>query len=171
MKGWTENDVDLAIANVKSAAAKRHAAGDASPVKDMLCALKAGRRFIIKHRNSPSESKSQQNLIKWWKKEACVKWGIPECLLFAVPNQGLRNRANASRMKAEGMRAGCPDLFLLVARKEWHGLAIEMKSATGKVTVNQSAFLFELNEEGYSTAVCFSTDEAIAFITHYLNED
>jgi len=115
-----------------------------------------------------SESASQQAVIRWW---AVVHkaFGVAECLLFAVPNQGLRTARNASRMKAEGMRAGVSDLFLLCPRSGCHGLAIEMKSKKGKVSESQKAFCKELSSEQYLVKVCHSASEAIEVIKLYFN--
>ena len=40
-------------------------------------------------------------------------------LLFAIPNGGLRNRATAARLRAEGVKRGVSDLFL-----RWPGAGI-----------------------------------------------
>ena len=53
-------------------------------------------------------------------------------LLLAIPNGGLRNKVTAGKLKAQGVKAGVPDIFLPVARGRYHGLWIEMKEgATG----------------------------------------
>ena len=123
----------------------------------------------------PSESASQQAVIRWWKlyhREA----GIPERLLFAVPLQAGRTARNGARMKAEGARAGCLDLWLVVPRGGFTGCAIEMKRAPvhggnrkGYLSDEQTAFISDLQDAGWQVCVCYSTDEAVTAISDYCN--
>jgi hypothetical protein len=48
-------------------------------------------------------------------------------MLFAIPNGGKRDAVTAARLKAEGVKAGVPDLFFPVARGGWYGACVEMK--------------------------------------------
>ena len=68
----------------------------------------------------PTESVEQQSLFRW---AAYQSGKYPELkLLYHVPNGGSRNKAEAGRFKAEGVKAGVPDLCLPVPRGEFHGL-------------------------------------------------
>lgn len=49
-------------------------------------------------------------------------------LLFAVPNGGSRSKVEAAIMQGEGVTPGVSDLILLVARGNYNGLCIEMKT-------------------------------------------
>ena len=71
-------------------------------------------------------------------------------------------------MKAEGLKAGVPDLCLPVARQGYHGLYIEMKYGRNKPTAKQKWWLEKLAEQGYKTIVCWGADEAIAVLEDYL---
>lgn len=117
---------------------------------------------------SPSEDQEQANLMAW----ARVNEGVlPELvLLFHVPNGGDRHPAVAARLKAMGTKPGVPDLLLPVARGGYHGLALEMKSPTGKgrVRPEQAAWLTALREEGWATAVRCSWVDAANTIMLYL---
>ena len=70
----------------------------------------------------PTESVEQQCLFRW----AAFQIGrYPELkLLYHVPNGGSRKKSEAGRFKAEGVKAGVPDLCLPVARGCSHGLYI-----------------------------------------------
>jgi hypothetical protein len=120
-----------------------------------------------------SEHDLQKALISWWKFE-CRVFGIPEFALFAVPNGTMYRGTQIERsiqsnyLKAEGMRPGALDLVLAVARGGYHGLFTEMKTRTGRISDEQSAFLTYLDSSGYKAVVCRSTEEAIAAITNYL---
>ena len=114
------------------------------------------------------EHKEQVTLMQWWAL-ACHGFGIHEQLLFAIPNGGQRNIIVASKLKAEGVRAGIPDLFLAVPRREAHGLFIEMKKANGgRTSKKQDAALDMLGEQGYKWAVCYGWTEAKRTIESYL---
>lgn len=116
-------------------------------------------------------------------------------LLHAIPNGGERNKIVASRLKAEGVRSGVPDLFLPVPApkyeklvnitdqiRHWYcGLYIEMKKPaarlkrapkhkwdTGGVTEEQCGWLDALEAQGYKCVVCYTWLEAANEIKLYL---
>lgn len=90
-------------------------------------------------------------------------------MMFAIPNGGRRHITTALRLKATGLKAGIPDIFLPVARTPWNGLFIEMKAAKGKVRPNQAEWHRLLRIEDYKVAICYGCGEAIEVITEYLN--
>jgi hypothetical protein len=112
----------------------------------------------------PTEHQSQTAVVEWFD----LQYPRYSRLFFAIPNAAKRSAALAAYMKAEGLRAGVSDLFLLVPRGTFHGLIIEMKSAEGKCTQAQKEFLAAVSAQGYCTNVCHSTDSAIATIKAYL---
>ena len=89
-------------------------------------------------------------------------------LLLLVPNGGYRHPAEAKKLKATGTKRGVPDLFLPVARNGKHGLYIEMKYGKNKCTIEQVKWLDWLYKQGYMCKVCWSSEEAIAVIKEYL---
>lgn len=115
-----------------------------------------------------TESKSQQEVVRWWR-DNCYEWQLDEELLMSFPNQAKRNPATASRMLAEGLRSGAPDLFAAVPRGDCAGLFVEMKAAGGKLSENQKLMLARLSKVGFATVVCFSAQEAIHAIRSYMN--
>lgn len=89
-------------------------------------------------------------------------------LMFAIPNGGARHIAVAKKLKAEGVKAGVPDIFLPIARNGYHGLFIEMKVGKNKPTESQRNYLDKLEDEGYLIDVCYSSEEAYNLIMTYL---
>lgn len=85
----------------------------------------------------------------------------------AIPNGGGRSKAEGGRLKAEGVRKGVPDVFCAVPQGSFHGLYIEMKSATGRVSDEQETWLEESRALGYAGAVCRSADEAFSLWRTY----
>jgi len=113
-----------------------------------------------------SEHDEQVALITWCRYHV-GRW--PELdLLFAIPNGGHRHPAVAGKMKAEGVRAGVPDLFLPVSRGLWNGLFLELKTATGRWTPEQREWICRLEGQGYRAEVCKGWEAAAAVIEDYM---
>lgn len=97
-------------------------------------------------------------------------------LLHAIPNGGLRNVIVARKMKAEGVKAGVPDMCLPAARGGWHGLYIELKRESAKpirggkggVSDDQFRWIQRLIKNGYFAKICYGSREAIEAIQEYL---
>ena len=90
-------------------------------------------------------------------------------LMFHVPNGGGRSKAEAGRFKAEGVKAGVPDIFLPVPSQGMHGLFIELKRLKGgTVSREQKAWMEALTMQGYAAVVCRGAAEAEEAICDYL---
>jgi hypothetical protein len=92
---------------------------------------------------------------------AIVEWArlvAPELLIFAVPNGGLRSKAEAARMKWTGVLAGIPDLAIVTPGGRVH--FIEVKTPAGRLSDEQRAIWNALVALGTPTAICRSIDEA-----------
>lgn len=113
------------------------------------------------------EHDEQRALMQWWALYSKSK-GLPECLLFAIPNGGFRHISVAMKLKQEGVRAGVPDLFLALPCGNYHGLFIEMKKAKGgRVSDSQNAVMTSLVRQGYACAVCHGWTAARLQIERY----
>lgn len=123
-----------------------------------------------KARIGPSEHQEQVAVIDWWR-HACKGYGLPEFALFAIPNGGARDPITGSRLKAEGVRPGAPDLLLAVTRQTvpGAGLFIEMKRLKGVTSDDQLEFQKYLIAAGYAAWICYGASEAIAAIKQYLD--
>jgi len=115
------------------------------------------------------EDAEQKALIQWANK---TKQNINEIgrYLFAIPNGGKRDKREAVRLKAQGVKAGVSDLFYPVARGGYFGLWIEMKVGRNKPTEKQKVWLRDMDEQGFLTAVCYNWLEARDIIKNYLLE-
>jgi hypothetical protein len=123
-----------------------------------------------------SEHDEQRNLFSWAEWQSLV-W--PElALMFAIPNGGHRHKATAAKMKAEGVKAGVPDIFLPVMVRSkygelgvYSGLFIEMKFGKNKPTKKQREWLEALRGQNYYATVCYSAQEAREVIADYLGRE
>jgi hypothetical protein len=114
-----------------------------------------------------SEHSEQAALFDWaaWQANLGIE---PLRYMFAIPNGGLRNKATAARLKAEGVKPGVPDICLPWPAGGYHGLYIEMKVGRNKPTPEQNACLEWLNEAGYLALVANGCDEAKRILVDYL---
>lgn len=120
-----------------------------------------------------SEWHEQQAVIQWWD-VASKSYGLDCRLLYAVPNGMRLGRDPKSRMiemvmlKKTGLRPGVSDLVLAVARRQYHGAYLEMKSEIGRASDEQADFLELVKQQGYFGVVCNGADEAIATLKGYI---
>lgn len=108
-----------------------------------------------------SEHEHQARVIEWarWRANADPDFD----LLYAVPNGGQRHAAVAAKLRAEGVRAGFPDLGWPIARGGFHGCYVEMKRPTESwrsVSADQRTWLRRLAVAGNFTVVCAGLDAA-----------
>jgi hypothetical protein len=114
-----------------------------------------------------NESAIQRSLMTWWS-VAHRSLGVPHDALFAIPNGGARSPITGAILKAEGVRPGVPDLFLSCPRGGYAGLFIELKTLTGRVRPEQSAWMAGAIVRGYWAVVARGWDQARAEIESYL---
>lgn len=120
---------------------------------------------------APTEHDEQVALVQMVERLAVVH---PELsLLFAIPNGGQRSKATAGRLKAEGVRAGVPDLFLPVARGCYHGMFVELKRSdhSNHESPLQVAWRKRLTAEGYHCVVAYGAVEAMQSILEYIAKE
>jgi len=115
---------------------------------------------------SPSESSIQQAYFQWVRIKERSDYRYEA--IYAIPNAGLRTKQNGSRMKAEGMKAGIPDIFISVPISNYAGLYIELKKEGGKLSQTQKSMLGLFNRLGYKTLVCYSLKELIEATEKYM---
>ena len=93
----------------------------------------------------------------------------PKGLIYAIPNGGQRNVIVASKLKAEGVLSGVPDLHIPISKKGYNGLYVELKNGkAGKVSDNQKTIMQKLKNEGYQCEVCRSFDEFKNVVDNYM---
>ena len=122
----------------------------------------------LKRRNAQPESVEQAKVIAWARAN---ERNYPYLWMLHSSLNGLKRTKNAQgKAKHQGMLSGVPDLFLPVKNNYFVGLYIEMKSAKGRVSVEQSRYLKCAAENGYSVVVCYSASDAINTIKAHLEQ-
>lgn len=124
---------------------------------------------------SGSEDGSQKALFCW-----AALSGIQELKwLFHIPNGGSRHIAEASKLKAMGVKSGVPDIFLPIKTQRWrvganfNGLWIELKKPgrVGGVSDEQTDWMILLSSQQFQCKVCYGWEQARDAILWYLNND
>lgn len=96
---------------------------------------------------------------------------FPEILLLhAIPNGDFRGWGVGTKLKAEGVIPGVPDLCMPVARGGFHGFYLELKKSGGRVSDDQWEFMEALHEQGYFVRVTNHLQTALEIIQNYLME-
>lgn len=108
-----------------------------------------------------SESSIQKALFEWIKYNHFLKDKT-----FHIAN-GTLNGRHGKELKLMGVLPGVSDIFMMKATHGYHGMFLELKSAEGKLSKQQTAFIANAEEEGYFTAVTNNLDEALEIVTWY----
>jgi predicted RecB family endonuclease len=90
--------------------------------------------------------------------------GAKNCFAFHVPNGGYRNKIEAARLKRQGVKAGCPDIFIV---KDGRAFALELKTEKGRMSPAQCIAFNSLNEAGATCFVAYGLDEALRALEHW----
>ena len=98
----------------------------------------------------PTEHQEQVAFIQWFRRT------YPDVRIFAIPNGEARSQSAGARLKAEGVSAGVPDLFI-PAWNTW----IEMKrSDGGRISPKQKDWWDYLSGIDHQVFVCAGADIA-----------
>ena len=103
-----------------------------------------------------TEHEEQRLVVDW------LDWQGFGGFFFAVPNGTNRAHSQTSKLKAEGMRNGVPDLWIPTMR-----IVIEMKRRNARPSdtrPEQAAWIQRLKDAGWEARVCKGADEAIAWL-------
>lgn len=73
-------------------------------------------------------------------------------------------------LKDQGMCVGQSDIFIALARRNFHGLYLELKILDGGATKSQMQFGQDMTDEGYLFAVAKGLDAAKRQIRDYIGE-
>ena len=112
----------------------------------------------------PSERQIQIECVSWFR----MRYPEASKVFFSVPNGGARNAWTAKNLRDEGALSGVADLILLVPKKGYASLCIEMKKPGGRVSDTQKAFCEAANAFKNKYVVCYSVEEFKTAVREYL---
>jgi hypothetical protein len=130
-------------------------------------AMKQFKQKVVRAKPVDREGLEQAALM------AELRTRMPEVadLIYHVPNGGHRVKAVAAKLKAQGVKAGIPDLVLPMARGGFFGLYIEFKATPpndAAISSSQHERIRKLNAQGYLAVVCRGHFDTIEQIRAYL---
>ena len=112
----------------------------------------------------PSERQIQIECVSWFR----MRYPEASRVFFSVPNGGARNAWTAKNLRDEGALSGVADLILLVPKKGYASLCIEMKKPGGRVSDTQKEFCEAAKAFKNKYVVCYSVEEFKAAVREYL---
>lgn len=122
--------------------------------------------------HSGSEDAHQKAIFCWcalnFDKYPELRW------LFHVPNGGFRNKQEAAKLRAMGVKSGVPDIWLPIKRGNFSGLVIELKKpgkdgkAPGRTDAQQKEWIAMLKEQSFGAMVCIGWEQAKEALISYL---
>lgn len=91
-------------------------------------------------------------------------------ILFSATVGGVRLAMHtAKKMKEAGYSKGIPDLLVFEPRGMYQGLAIEVKTKTGRPSPHQKEWVQNLNDRGWRAEICRGYEECESVINEYFN--
>jgi hypothetical protein len=91
-----------------------------------------------------TEDRIQQEIIIYYRNT--FQRVYKSCLIFSIPNGGLRDKRTAMLMKATGLTPGASDLIVIYFGKL---LFVEVKTATGVQSEEQKVFAERVRDCGF----------------------
>lgn len=110
------------------------------------------------------EAKLQANCIRWFH----LQYPFLSRLLFAVPNGEKRDVVTGVKLKRQGVIRGVSDLILLVPKKGFASLCIEMKTQRGIQSEEQVKWQKEVEKYRNRYVICRSLEEFMNEVNSYL---
>jgi len=97
-------------------------------------------------------------------KAICQYLDMRGLMYFAIPNGGQRNKIVASKLKAEGVKAGIPDICIIYDSQTYFlevKKPVTPKSGKGTLSKVQIEMIERLKEAGAEVAVVHSVQDTI----------
>lgn len=117
-------------------------------------------RKLTEHCEAVSESDLQRRVVRWLRGQ-----GLP---CYATSNERSDSARQISRLKAQGMTPGIPDLTVPVPSGPYGALYIELKRGGNDLTPAQAEQIRALEEAGNACVVCYTLGQVQTFVREYL---
>jgi hypothetical protein len=120
-----------------------------------------------------TKPQTQEEITEARLQNLCLMWlnryyREQERWFHSIPNGEKRDPITAARLKATGVKSGVADTFLPEPRGIYHGLYIELKTLTGRLSEKQREFIAAMRQRGYCVVVLDTLEAFQALISEYL---
>ena len=88
--------------------------------------------------------------------------------VHAIPNGARVSIGQAVKLKRQGLVSGVADVFVPIPNGGYHGMYIEFKTRTGRLSKTQDAFCCHCVNYCYIYTVCRDAVEAVESLREYL---
>lgn len=130
--------------------------------------------MIIETPEQPQKCRHSQPEMKLQAECFRTAWNdfpITRKLLFHVENElnfAGNNSIRGAIRRSEGIVKGVSDLILLIPRRDWHGLMIELKTEDGRQSLAQKEWQSLVEAHGYRYEIIRNLDDFRALLWDYL---
>lgn len=90
-----------------------------------------------------------------------LRWAYPQLVFWHTPNGELRDEGTGRKLKQMGLRAGVPDLAVIIPPAGHLGF-IEFKAPDERPDDNQRLFMDDAMQRGAMCAIAYTLDDVIA---------
>lgn len=112
-----------------------------------------------------TEDRIQQDIVKWFKGEYCLRHHSPRHMIFHVANQG-QNAKEQIRKKAIGMLPGVSDLIVLANGRCYF---VEVKDDKGRQQPKQIEFEQQVEAQGFDYIIVRSLTDFKCFVDAFID--
>lgn len=116
-----------------------------------------------------SEDKIQEYVVAWLETHQ-DRYGRP-FIFTHIPNGGKRSQEYAAKLKRMGLRAGWPDLMIMMYDGKFGCLELKKSKKSGKVSPEQLAFADECHYRCIHHAFAYGYKEAIDILKKWFKLD
>ena len=122
------------------------------------------KRNVYVHKGYGPEHELQKAFFEWLH----LTYPLINKVTFAVPNGVRCSQMQAMKLKAEGLKAGMPDVMMAKPNDTYSGLFIEFKIKPNKPSEIQTEKMLNLTENGYKCVLVYDIDDAMNVVKEYL---
>jgi hypothetical protein len=120
---------------------------------------KESKRVTLPTHRVPTEHEEQRDFVRWWRQHPA----LGSILIYAIPNGGGRSKAQAAKLKSEGVTAGMPDLHIPELR-----LWLEFKRQKGGKVSPEQEEIHAVLRKFDTVFVCKGSEDAKKQVLSFL---
>lgn len=114
-----------------------------------------------------TESRIQQDSLKWFRNSFCLKHHSPQLVMFSVPNEG-KDLLEQLKKKATGLMKGVSDTIIVFQGKTVY---CEFKDEKGKQKPDQILFQEKVERLGHEYWLVRSEEEFKELVLKEINDE